>query len=50
MRVLLIGTKVPHELAQPCRVPFLESENLGWGSMLCWSDNIPSLGLSFLFL
>lgn len=31
MCVLLIGTKVPHELAQPCKVPFLESENLGWG-------------------
>lgn len=27
--VLLTGMKVPHELAEPCRVPLLGSENLG---------------------
>lgn len=29
--VLLIGTEVPHELAEPCRRAFLGSENVGWG-------------------
>lgn len=49
VHVLLVGTKVPHKVAQPCRVLFSESENLGWGLGFAEVSNIPSLVLSFLF-